>query len=291
MHRRDQRRLGPLPLAHPRQLRAHLALGSIAIRLIPLALFAVACSSTPAGKRRTATGEAERQPRAAVQAPPDAGPPTAPDPDAERAEKARTVADPKGIQGYATVPRDQVSRMEPRATGTVTARTAAAPADDRVRWTIAVTDATGKQHPYTVELPDGIALPAALGASVDVRAGHHGGGPNLIPTLLVTDDKGGLLLAINQLPDGWETDFGRRLSTDRGDTYDEHRHAVKLRAAGEKPVELVSDWRAVTLAGARYYGNASAARRTLKSKKRPPPPDYVGGWIDVALVRVDPPAP
>jgi hypothetical protein len=180
--------------------------------------------------------------------------------------------------------------MEPRATGKVTARTAAAPADDRVRWTLAVTDAAGVEHPYIVELPDGIALPAALGASVDVRAGHYGGGPNLIPTLLVTDDKGGLLLAINQLPDGWETDYGRRLSTDRGDTYDEHRHAVKLRAAGEKPVELASQWRVVTLAGARFYGNASAAKRTLKGKKRAPP-DYVGGWIDVALVRVDATAP
>jgi hypothetical protein len=212
-----------------------------------------------------------------------------PDPDAERAAQARTAPDPKSIQSYATVPRDQVSGMPPHAKGQISARTAAPPADGRVRWGFTVTDAAGREQRYAVELPDGIALPATLGMAVEVRSGHHGGGPNLIGTLLVTDDRGAPLVAINQLPADWSEDYGRRLSTERGEPYDEHRHAVKVRAASGRAVELVSDWRAVTLAGARYYGNASAAKRVLKAKKMAPP-DYVGGWIDVTLIRVDPPA-
>lgn len=63
-----------------------------------------------------------------------------------------------------------------------------------------MTDAAGREQRYAVELPDGIALAAALGMAVEVHAGHHGGGPNVIGTLLVTDDRGAPLVAINRPP-------------------------------------------------------------------------------------------
>jgi hypothetical protein len=246
----------------------------------PLFLLGLAAGcSSPHAHPRTARGQVQP-------APPDAGAPPAPDPDAVRAEAAHTTGDPASIRGYAQVPRDQLSGMDREARGKVTARTAAAPVDDRVRWTLVVSDAAGRDHRYAIELPDGIAMPAALGAVIDVRAGHHGGGPNVIATIVITDDAGSLLLAINQLPDGWSADLGRRLSTERGDPYDEHHHAARITAPRGRAVELVTTWRAVELGGARFYGSASAARRVLKPR-RPAPPDYVGGWIDLALVRVD----
>lgn len=235
---------------------------------------------TSSGRRDEPRPEPRPEPVPPVTSEPvpvDAGapPPAAP---------VETVGDPRKLESYATVPREQLSTMADTAKGKVNAVRAAAPKDNRIRWTLEVSEGS-KALPFLIELPDGVAFPAKVGDSVVVKASHYGGGPNVIGQIHVTDDKGAVLVAINSLPAGWDVDFGRRLSREKGEPYDSVTHAVKMQPARGKPVALVSDWSAVTIDGARYYGNGTAVKRTLHAGK-PAPPDYVGGWIDYALIRV-----
>jgi hypothetical protein len=95
------------------------------------------------------------------------------------------------------------------------------------------------------------------------------------------------VLAIDHLPADWTAEQGKKLHTDHDASYDETTYAVLVHAPkATDAAELVSGWRAFKLAGHRYVGNGNAVKRDLHDKL--PPPDYVGGWIDYALVRADP---
>ena len=117
---------------------------------------------------------------------------------------------------------------------------------------------------------------------VDVEASVTGGGPNAFGTVHMRDTSGVLLLAVMALPPAWKQDFGALVSTRPGDAYDEARYRARVTAPDGSTTELGNGWRRVTLAGQTYLGTGSAAKRTLHGDA---PPDYVGSWIDVALVR------
>jgi hypothetical protein len=190
----------------------------------------------------------------------------------------KAVTDPRQIKGSVYVlPQGRVT-----AKGAVTSVAGAVLDAERVRWTLVVPGAQGDAT-VTIYFPSNVALPVTAGTRVEVQLDVTGGGPNQIAQLRILDEHGGLLVGFNAMPDGWASDFGRTLKRDKGDTYDEVTHAAKIGPAG-KQVELTGDWSIATIAGARFFGRASAVKRNLHGKHAPP--DYVGAWIDYTLVRL-----
>jgi hypothetical protein len=145
------------------------------------------------------------------------------------------------------------------------------------RWTFAVDG-----QAIVIELPGAAVFPAVEGEAVVLEAGVQGGGPNAFGTLEMSDARGALLLAVMALPAGWKRDFGAHVSSRPGDDYDEDRYRVRITATDGSTAEVGDGWRRVTLAGAKYLGTGSGAKRTLHGDA---PPDYVGSWLDVALIR------
>jgi hypothetical protein len=188
------------------------------------------------------------------------------------------VTDPKQIKGAARVDPQGFAR----GNGPVKSLAGSAVEGDRVRWRIVV---PGKDGDATAsfDLPANVAPPISVGASVQLDLRAKGGGPNRIGELIILDEHGGLLLAINALPEDWSADYGRALKTEKDDTYDEVTHAAKLGPAG-KQAEVTGDWRVVPIAGARFFGIGWAVKRKLHRKLAPA--DYVAGWIDYALIRL-----
>jgi hypothetical protein len=158
------------------------------------------------------------------------------------------------------------------------------PGDQRVDWNLVVLDAKHARHTYSIVLPPTVALPLAKGATIAIDSGLTGGGPNTRGRIAITDDHGGLVLAIGRLPAGWTADTGTQQHVDKSSTYDEHDYAVLIHAPDGATAELVDmPWRDFKLAGQRYIGNGNAASRELHVPT--PPPDYVPSWIDYVIVR------
>lgn len=177
------------------------------------------------------------------------------------------------IAGGAYMPRPGMGASN----GVITNLTSEPAEGANKRWTFAVDG-----QALVIELPGAVAFPAIEGETVALEAGVQGGGPNAFGTLVVQDPAGVLLLAVMALPPGWKRDFGARVSSRGGDTYDEERYRVRITAPDGSSAEIGSGWRRVTLAGQRYLGSGSGAKRTLHGDA---PPDYVGSWLDVALIR------
>jgi hypothetical protein len=161
---------------------------------------------------------------------------------------------------------------------------ASATTAEHVEWSLVVDDAKHARHTYSIALPPNVGLALAKGAAITVESGLVGGGPNTRGRIAITDDHGGLVLAIGRLPAGWTADNGTQQSVDKSSTYDEHDYAVLLHAPDGTAAELVDmPWRDFKLAGQHYIGNGNAASRELHGQA---PPDYVPSWIDYAIVRV-----
>lgn len=149
-------------------------------------------------------------------------------------------------------------------------------------WRIVLSDGT-TSHWLKIQVP--AALPPPLRVDEQVRAtlGGSGGGPNYFLTILFTTLTGDLLLAVNAVPDGWQITQGKQIRSDRGSHYTERHHGVNFTHAGAT-VLGTGGWARLDVRGATYYVWGSAARRKLRVGKRPMP-DYVGGWLDSAIVR------
>lgn len=140
-----------------------------------------------------------------------------------------------------------------------------------------------------VRLPRAIAIPLERGAAVQFSVGIEGGGPNARLTLVVCDAAGHLLLAIGQrstaVP-GFAIDYGAVFGTATSAASIDRRLAVAL-VHGEDRVEL-SGWARWRSGGDWFvWGSAGSSERRVKTD--PPPPDFVGRWLDFAIVRI--PAP
>lgn len=177
------------------------------------------------------------------------------------------------IQGGAYMPRPGMGSSK----GAVTNLTSEPAEGSNKRWTFAVDG-----QALVIDLPGAVAFPASEGDVVAIETGVQGGGPNAFGTMFVQDAAGVVLLAVMALPPGWKRDFGALISSREGRTYDEERYRVRITAADGSSAEIGDGWRRVTLAGARYLGSGSGAKRTLHGDA---PPDYVGSWLDVALIR------
>lgn len=254
------------------------------LRTLPSALLLVACSS-PSSPAPLTTPRSP-VPADAAAAPADAAAPPA---DAESGVDATTAApaaaprSPPTIRGLATLPPQPLPIR--KIAGKVTSL-AAKDGGDTVEWTISIADPARTLAVYRVVLPQALHLPFLVNDQVRVEADVVGGGPNAVGRITITDAAGSLLLAIHRLPPTWKAVHGKPIdAVDRGDRYDEQRHAVTIRPPSGAAIELLEGWQRFDVAGQRFHGWGSAARRTLKT--RAAPPDYVASWIDFAIVAVE----
>ena len=140
-----------------------------------------------------------------------------------------------------------------------------------------------------IKLPRSVPLPLKKGEVVTVEMGIEGGGPNARGTLVVTDAAHALVLAIGQggtrIP-GITLGQGAEAKATEGNGRTVHTYPVILKGAfGEVPLPAIDGGITWTVNGHRYAAWGSAA-----SVDYPPGaprlPDSVGGWLDVAIVRV-----
>jgi hypothetical protein len=136
-----------------------------------------------------------------------------------------------------------------------------------------------------VRLPRSIVIPLERGAAVQFSVGIEGGGPNARFTLVVCDAAGHLLLAIGQrstaVP-GFAIDYGAVVGTTTSRSTVDRQLAVAL-GHGADRVEL-SGWARWQSGGDWFvWGSAGSSERATTD---PPPPDFVGRWLDFAIIRI-----
>ena len=246
----------------------------VPVRSLLAALILAACA-TPA----TVTPEPTPTPAPTTDTakPADPAPDPAPDPTAPAQPAATSPVDVATLTGYVSA-QESSGDLPPQLTGRV------AELDTSVAgvWRIVLTDGA-KSHWLKIQVP--AALPPPLRVDDEVRAtlGGSGGGPNYFLTLIFKTPTGDLLLAVNAVPDGWQITRGKQISSDRGRDYSERHYGVNFTHAGAT-VLGAGGWSRMDVGGATYYVWGSAAKRKLRVGKRPMP-DYVGGWLDSAIVR------
>jgi hypothetical protein len=144
----------------------------------------------------------------------------------------------------------------------------------------AVTDAGGKPSKFHLIVPRALPAPFAVGERIKYRSNFTGGGPNARLSLLVHAEDGSLLLALDTPPQGWKIEQGKRTAVDRDPTsYDSYTHQVVFEHAGSRLAIDSGDW--ARLGEFYVWGNAVVRKRHTAKM----PPDYVGSWLDFALVR------
>lgn len=193
---------------------------------------------------------------------------------------------PRKVGGAAAAEHVQGLRPEAPFDATVTAIRAKKGAAHVTFTPTALPDKT----PVTIAitLPRNVPLPIRKGDVVTVELGVEGGGPNARGTLVLTDAAHGLLLAIAQggtrLP-GITLGTGpehRAVKDERSTT---HFYPVILKGAfGE--VTLPADGGVTWIVNGHRYAAWGATASVEYAPDRPRLPDSVGGWTDVAIVRV-----
>lgn len=154
------------------------------------------------------------------------------------------------------------------------------PDADTLVWTLVIADPKGDKS-ATVRVPGQFGFPAKVGDVVDVKLHSYGGGPNVIPQLVVLDDKGVVLIAINDRPQGWSADKGRRVKLDHSDDEDEVTFTVKI--GPHHDAEIDGDLREVTIDGVKFLAHGWSVERHRDGDTVPP--DWVGSWTDFAVIR------
>ena len=235
-------------------------------RLAPVLLCFVAC-----GTNRTPSRPVEPPAPASAPSPPVASAPAEPEPTA--ASPAPEPVEAASIQGYVRVMR--VPKVA-AGDGPVTALDLRPRDEQLAELTFTIAGA----HTFGMILPRILPLPFAHGQTVSFRAGGSGGGPNWRGSLVLTAPDGSLLFAVKMPPEGWTIDRGKRVSSDHdSQSYVEHRHQVRFEQAGARTEVAPDSWARF----GDFYVWGSAASRVPRGKTVPP--DYVGGWVDFAIVR------
>lgn len=143
-----------------------------------------------------------------------------------------------------------------------------------------VDDANGASHRFRLIVPRALPVPFDSGDRVRFRASASGGGPNRRTSLLLLAVDGTPLFAVDTAPEGWKVERGRRVATDRdGASYVQHAHEVVFTHAGTTRSVAPGSWARL---GDFYVWGTAAVR---DPRAGPLPPDYVGSWLDFAVVR------
>jgi hypothetical protein len=192
------------------------------------------------------------------------------------------LVDPKKIVG--TVYSKQMSDgMPPVLDATVTTTTATPKNDYLVEWDIALRDAQGHLHHLYSYAPLELPVPVRAGEAVRVRTSSTGGGPNLRYSIGVHSAAGVLLLAVNEPPQAWSVARGKSVGKTPMGGYDQLDYGVAFEHAGQRFEPAYVTWAQLTVGPRTYYVWGHAAERALHPGKAPMP-DYVGGWLDFAIV-------
>jgi hypothetical protein len=217
----------------------------------------------------------DRRCRSGAPAPADAG--TADSAVATAPDTPRVEVDPKSIRGYVRGTRGPDA---PSADGKLTT-VETKPRDEFLAdLRFVVSDARGKQHLFELIFPRDLPVPFAVGDRVAFRADWFGGGPNQQLSLVLSAADGSTLLAVDMPPEGWKIERGKRTESDYGSTsYITHSHGVVFTHAGTKLEVAPGAWARL----GDFYVRGSAAVRTPRAARLPR--DYVGEWLDSAVVR------
>lgn len=141
-------------------------------------------------------------------------------------------------------------------------------------------DATGELR---VLAPPALPIPLRTGDRVRIRVLAKGGGPNRHFAVLVEALDDTLLLAVDAAPNGWQVERGADLGTTNEGSYSTTSYGAAF-THGATHVESKGKWLRADVDGVPHYLWGSGASRKLPQGK-PAMPDYVGGWLDSAIVR------
>jgi hypothetical protein len=210
----------------------------------------------------------------------DASPPTA---GSSPPATPAPAIDPTTLSGY-VMSREASPGIPEHLVATVTAVASEPAYADEVIWRITLEDAAAKAHELKIHAPAALPAPLRPGDRVQASIRPTGGGPNQRYALVFTDETNNLLLAVNTAPPAWKITRGPRGAIDRGSDYNERSYGVTFEHAGVRASVAAGAWSRMTLGADTYYIWGSGAQRRLRPGKRPMP-DYVGSWLDYAIVR------
>ena len=241
-------------------------------------------TSTPPREETRATSEASPRPAEQVDRPPTPDPTS----DAGGSPPVACVApasalDPRTIVGHVSS-RHADEATEGRFEGDVLGVDVVPVRDTLVEWRILVRRLGGSTGTVSVYAPRALPPPLARGQRARASVRGVGGGPNGRYDLVFHAPDGSLLLAVNQAPDGWQVERGRRAGARAANGYTERTYGVRFEHGDRRIDVAAGTWSRSDVDGCAYYLWGSAAQRELR-RGRPAMPDYVGGWLDFAIVR------
>jgi len=192
--------------------------------------------------------------------------------------------EPRALLGYVSS-RSASERLHGRFEAEIVAVDLGPPQGEVTEWLIKLRRrGQPDADDVNVYAPKTLPPPLVPGQRVTASVQGTGGGPNRRYGLVFQAADGTLLLAVNQPPDGWQAERGKLAGTRPASGYTERKYGVRIEHAGQR-VEVAADkWARFEVGGCTYYLWGSAAERQLQPGKSPMP-DYVGGWLDFAIVR------
>jgi hypothetical protein len=202
--------------------------------------------------------------------------PPAPQPTAPAPVKAAPI-DPTSITGYV---RGMGVPEKPQGEGAVSALEVT-PRDEYLSDVRLV---VGSGFAFKLIVPRALPLPLAVGDRVKFQASGSGGGPNWRGNMLVFAADGTLLLAVDRRPQDWTVESGQRKKSENQGDYIAHSHETVFEHAGAKLVVAPGKWARFDAGAESFYVWGASVERT-RTGGGLPPPDYVGGWLDFAIVR------
>ncbi|MBI4955925.1 MAG: hypothetical protein HY908_28150 [Myxococcales bacterium] len=188
-----------------------------------------------------------------------------------------------GVLGGAVHSRRTSEDLPPELEATVSAVRIVPRGDAVVDWDVGLRAPAGQEHHLYVFAPSALPVPVRSGDAVRVRTRRTGGGPNLRYAIEVRAAGGPLLLAVNALPSDWAVTRGTAAGKTPMAGYDQEDYGVVFEHAGQRLEPAHASWAVLTAGPRSYYLWGHAAERTLHPGKAPMP-DYVGGWLDFAIV-------
>lgn len=192
--------------------------------------------------------------------------------------------DARSIEGY--VMSRRASEDTPPRVDAVVATIAPGPLRDGMAMSlVSLRDRAGATHTFDLAFPVALPFPLRAGDSVRGAIDHVGGGPNARTSLVLHHADGSLLLSVNSEPAGWTIERGKAGARTRANGYDETVYGVVFERLGARVAVGPGRWGCLVEGSRTYYLWGSAAQRTLH-QGRPAMPDYVGGWLDSAVVRL-----
>ena len=204
----------------------------------------------------------------------------APAPPKEPTYAAAVVVDPKTIVGYVKgVGAPEPNYEGPRDEGEITALESKPQTDyiNKLRF-----DVKGIGY-YLVLVPRALPLPFSVGDRIWIQARDQGGGPNHRVTMTMKAADGSLLFAVDEAPQGWKVEAGKRVESKNEGDYIAHKHEVIFETEGNK-LTVKGDWARFDVGAKSYYVWGVSVDRERLAKGQLPL-DYVGGWLDFAIVR------